>query len=396
MPRIIVFLLTIAMLAILTLQNLATEVPLVVLGTTVATAVPLGLLILATVGIGTLLTLIFYGLVGTRRPPESKYKPMGRRVPYPESPDSSPLPDSRPSDSSFSSPPPTGYSSSSAFVSEPETVAPPFVTPPQERPVRERPVQDTPPASVSSVPVSEPPTADSQMAQDSSAKPPSSYFQPQSSTYTPANDASNQPPTSDSTRSGNPIASTFVQQPIAGLKSVFGKKKDREDEPEVLERPIGDDWGQRRTKEHINSWDTSEDEPSRLEEGAKSLLNFGRNVGTNAGRLAEDIASGWNTQPTDNRDGDRAVYRDSNARYEDPDQGWESFDDYGEPPPQGERFARRTYGESLYGNDDLDDGYADEAYADDIGPDGVYDADYKVIVPPSKPLVDDDDNRPNS
>ena len=177
----------------------------------------------------------------------------------------------------------------------------------------------------------------------------------------------------------------------------------------MSERPIGDDWGQRRTKEQINSWDTSVGEPSRLEEGAKSLFNFGRNVGANAGRLAEDIASGWNKQSSNNQSsGDRGDGWYTDARYDERDQGWENFDDYSDPPR--EAYGKRTYGDSLYDNDDgLDDGYAGEGYvsegyadehygedgyADDIGPEGVYDADYKVIVPPSKPL-DDEEDRPD-
>ena len=80
MPRIIVLALTAAALSVLTFQNLATEVPLVILGSTFVEAMPFGLLLLIAVGIGALLTLIFYGLVGSRRPPESKYRPMGRRA----------------------------------------------------------------------------------------------------------------------------------------------------------------------------------------------------------------------------------------------------------------------------------------------------------------------------
>ena len=60
MPRIIVLLLAAAALAILAIQNFATEVPLVILGTAVAEALPLGFLLLATVGLGALLTLTFY------------------------------------------------------------------------------------------------------------------------------------------------------------------------------------------------------------------------------------------------------------------------------------------------------------------------------------------------
>jgi len=427
MPRIIVFLLTVAALAIVALQNLATEVPLIIFGKTFASAMPFGLLLVITVGIGALLTLIFYGLLGSRRPPESKYRPMGRRMPYPESPSSNPLPASKPAVDSSYGDSSQGYSRSSAFVSEPET-AQPFVTPPENPPI-----QDTPPASSPDTPSSDPssngpsaygPSAYEARPYKSDAYESRSY---ESGTYgsgtygsdtyeAGAYESSREPRSEGSMRSDSipnkasagAAANAFVQQPIAGLKSVFGKKKDRKDKSDESDRPIGDDWGQRRTKEQINDWDTSVGEPSRLEEGAKSLFNLGRNVGANAGRLAEDIASGWNNPAADGRSDVRndgpVDGRYADNRYDGLDQGWENFDDYVEPPlPRegagdgarertGEGYEKRTYGDSLYGDaDSLDGDYPDEAYADDIGPDGVYDADYKVIVPPSKPLTDSDD-----
>ena len=85
MPRLIILLLTLTSLAILTVQNLGVEkaVALVILGRPIA-AIPLGLLLLAAIGLGALTTLLMYGLIGLRRPAESKYRPMGTRVPYPE------------------------------------------------------------------------------------------------------------------------------------------------------------------------------------------------------------------------------------------------------------------------------------------------------------------------
>ena len=339
---------------------------------------------------------------------------MGRRVPYPAGP-SSPSPASGPpTDSSFSSPT-SSYSSSSAFVSEPQS----------------KPIQDTPtsPSTAPNVPPSDSPstqqssyTATASSFQDDFAEPPNSYFRqsdsptgtrsdrtpsastPNTSTYTPPS----KPPAQESDSSLSQSANAFVQKPIAGLKSVLGKKKDRKNAAEAPEKPIGDDWGQKRTKEHINSWDANESEPSKLEEGAKNLFNFGRNVGANAGRLAEDIASGWNNQntnqpasrqePSGNEQGYSSNYdpRYDDARYDnrydDLDQGWENFDDYSEPPSD-EIGQKRTYTESLYDSDDRrDSGYVEEdAIADEIGPDGVYDADYRVIEPPSKPLENDSD-----
>ena len=90
MPRLIILLLTLASLTLVTLQNLGEDraVSLVILGQPLS-SIPLGLLLLGSVGIGALSALVLYGLVGLRRPADSatksKYKPMGSRVPYSES-----------------------------------------------------------------------------------------------------------------------------------------------------------------------------------------------------------------------------------------------------------------------------------------------------------------------
>ena len=51
------------------------------------------------------------------------------------------------------------------------------------------------------------------------------------------------------------------------------------------------------------------------------------------------------------------------------------------------------YRDGLYGEDDFfEEGvYADENRPGEMGPDGVYEADYRVITPPSQPLDDDED-----
>ncbi len=120
MPRLIILLLTLASLTILTVQNLGAgkAVSLVILGTPLL-SIPLGLLLLAAVGMGALTTLILYGLLGLRRPAESakasKYKPMGSRVAYPEDPNST-APGTAYSTATTS----TAYGSGgSAFVTEP-------------------------------------------------------------------------------------------------------------------------------------------------------------------------------------------------------------------------------------------------------------------------------------
>lgn len=118
MVKLIILLLIIGIMAALAIQN-PTAFPLVVLGSYQTAAIPLGLMIVGAVVLGMLLTLILYGLVGLRRPPESKYRPMGSRVPYPASPGATDLPPSGPPYQ-----PPATYSTptpSTAFVSEPAT-----------------------------------------------------------------------------------------------------------------------------------------------------------------------------------------------------------------------------------------------------------------------------------
>jgi len=190
------------------------------------------------------------------------------------------------------------------------------------------------------------------------------------------------------------------------------------------DRSIGDDWGERRTTEQINDWESAK--PSVVEEGVGNLFRLGKSAGTNVGRIADDIASGWNNSNAANRPPapqSEQYYADSGHSepgyadsgysesgayrpqpYEDElDRGWENFDDgYDNLPPNPSAGSvptegKRTYGDSLYGDDpyrrettaadDYDRDYIDTSQvADEIGPDGVYEADYRVIVPPSKPL----------
>ncbi|MEL7071566.1 MAG: hypothetical protein AAGN15_23360 [Cyanobacteria bacterium J06581_3] len=242
MPRLIILLLSVAALAVLALQNLATTVPLVVLGRTLLD-IQLGVLLAISVGIGALLTLVLYGLVGLRRAATSKYQPMGRRVPYPDSSGSTLPPSGGPSgpDSATpygaKSPADTGYSSPSAFVSEPKAdsvpssesagSSQPFITPPQETSVK-----DTP-SSYDSADYgrageyrsegyydSDSYSSDSYRADSYSSD---SYRETDTGTRTDRNVTRADRDTANQEESS--AASAFLQQPISGLKSVFSKKK---------------------------------------------------------------------------------------------------------------------------------------------------------------------------
>ena len=400
------------MLAVLAVQNMATTIPVVILGQSMA-EMSLGILLLVAIAIGALLTLILYGLISLGRSSESKYRPMGRRVPYPEGPSSSNLPSSGPSSgignaSSFAA----DSSRSSAFVSEPvdssvsvSANAPTSSPDPVERPV------STPPSESSSASTKDSfgGSLRSTVSRGSDRRTDSDPF------ISTVSSAEPQRTPKREARKG------FPKQPIAGLKSVFSKKKDRQQPPPIEPRAddrtdfgtepgtVGDDWGNIRTASQRDDWDISEDNQSPVEKGARNLFRIGRDVGTQAGQIADDIASGWGSDPNSNPnnnqnyDANAPVNRDYSADpyYADdtyytgnrsdgydatgPDgleQGWQAFDSYDNPPSPA--AAKHTYGDSLY-----DDGLDGDDYDDrpsEIGPDGVYDADFRVITPPSKPL----------
>ncbi|MEL6229406.1 MAG: hypothetical protein AAFR24_05795 [Cyanobacteria bacterium J06627_3] len=82
MVQLIAFLLMVAALVILVLQNLSPVLPLVVLGRPLV-ALPLSLWVLGAIAIGILCTLVIYQLVPKKR----AYRPMGQRLdPVPEPP----------------------------------------------------------------------------------------------------------------------------------------------------------------------------------------------------------------------------------------------------------------------------------------------------------------------
>ncbi|MGB7085922.1 MAG: hypothetical protein WBD47_10235, partial [Phormidesmis sp.] len=178
------------------------------------------------------------------------------------------------------------------------------------------------------------------------------------------------------------------------------RQGNRRSEP-LGDRKVGDDWGDLRTTEHLNSWDedAGSDPRDRNDPSQKrGLFDFilpAKPPRHSADRLADDIAAGWEENAStsaaraDYASGYDDGYDRSSDRYDELDQGWEDFDREGAPPTD-RAGERRTYGESLYGYDD-EGPYPDELVYEtgqvgEIGPDGVYEADYRVIEPPSKPL----------
>ena len=366
MPRLIILLLTLAVLAILTVQN-TTPVALVILGSTTLPAIPFGFLLLAAIGLGALLTLFLYGLVGLKRPPESKYQPMGRRVPYPDSPGSTTLPPSGPPTSSppYGAPPVDTYSAgSSAFVSEPTS----------------SPANDPSPASV---PQDTPPSGSTGSgASYSSGDGPFIDL--------PRRTVSESPVQADSTPSDK--SSFFSKETISKKKeefrnrlgSAFGASTtppgQSSPDRSTQNRPIGEDWGEARTAAQRNTWvgeddgeysDRPYDDPSYDERTYDD--RYDNRYATSPGPYADTSSQSQSYPPYE-------------ASYDELDQGWEHFNDYDDPPPQRDRPhsdsdadyrpEKRVYQDGLYGYDSEEEGFRED----------VYDADYRVIVPPSKPL----------
>ena len=143
----------------------------------------------------------------------------------------------------------------------------------------------------------------------------------------------------------------------------------------------------------------------------------------NADQLTEDIGSGWSGSETPSDQSVREAIDDSYAE-DSLDQGWErpnvsyvqsDYDRYSsarssddtsgytrpeyDPPgydpsayPRTE-YEKKIYGDDLYGVEDT--GYEEDLVAEGpeelLDSDGVYEADYRVVIPPSRPLETDED-----
>lgn len=380
MPRLIILLFIALVMAAVAVQN-PTSLSLVVLGGSRTPDIPLGLMLVGAVALGSLTTLVLYGLVGLRRPPESKYRPMGQRVPYPNSPGSTTLPPSgpayQPEEKPYSSP-------STAFVSEP--------TVPQDS------------ASVSS-----PTESGSQVAEPYSAPYQSESTYQGESANVPYDRAFSSPEVSTSDVVEPMAESAASPEPRPAIRNPFAqKKKDKSKREDPIEdKKVGDNWGDLRTAEQLNSWEAiGESARSPNQEAGKKSgffdsiatgIGLGSGTPQAAGQMADDIAAGWdaNSPRPDGYGSDGYIDGyDSDGhddRYGDElDRGWENFDSYeGSPSVEGPqaRPQKRVYNDGLYG-DGAEGPYLEADSPEETGPDGVYEADYRVIEPPSKPLDD--------
>lgn len=379
MPRLIILLLIVLVMAAMAVQN-PESLSLVILGGSRTPDIPLGLMLVGSAALGSLTTLILYGLVGLRRPPESKYRPMGQRVPYPNSPGSTTLPPSgpayQPDDKPYDSP-------STAFVSEPAI--------PQD-----------------SAPAPPPVELGSQDAEPYGAPYQSESAYQREPENAPYGRAFSSPEVSSSDAIEPMVESEAPSEPRPAIRNPFAqKKKDKSQrEGSVENKQVGDNWGDLRTAEQLNSWEAIGESArtSNQEAGKKSGFfdSIATGIGLGSGsppaadRIADDIAAGWDESSPrpDGYGSDGYSADDYNSesykdRYGDElDRGWENFDSYeGTSSVDGSqaRPQKRVYNDGLY---DDEGPYLDADSAEEIGPDGVYEADYRVIEPPSKSLDD--------
>ncbi|MEM6448945.1 MAG: hypothetical protein AAF703_01390 [Cyanobacteria bacterium P01_D01_bin.105] len=425
MTRLMIFAVIVMVMATVAIQNQETTV-LTILGAQQTPEIPFGLLLVGAFGAGALLTIFLYSIVGSRRPPERKYRPMGRRVPYPDNPATSTNPPTSPTSAEASpayAATNSAYGSSTAFVNEPS---------PQDS-VRSG---DNPRSTAAGSTVNTPVDSSIHIPANPSANPNSSINQ---GAFAPPIFSNAETSPSPTSRIDKPESEKKKRRFTAFGRSLTGRPLDRASEnapKKEEEKRIGDDWGELRTAEHINSWDT--DEVRRASgasapgasapEARRKFLDFigiGASATTPAAgrgtqdsqvtrQLTDDIAAGW-----DETSGDGGYsYENSpyeSGTYEDSlDSGWEQgyaqgSADYG--PTEGQR---RVYRDGIYSDERYSDGrysngnYSGSEYGDDYpeGPyeqtpyeqppyetedsspeeDGVYEADYRVIVPPFKPL----------
>ncbi|MGC1306656.1 MAG: hypothetical protein WA885_05460, partial [Phormidesmis sp.] len=186
------------------------------------------------------------------------------------------------------------------------------------------------------------------------------------------------------------------------------KKTNRQPTARAAEPDVGEDWEGFRSAAKRDSWTDdgqTAQSTSGPEQQKRGLFDFIKPGGaqSNPDQLTDDIAAGWHEQSGRESQANYDRPEQYSQQYSEPyagqyddglDQGWEGFDNYDETPPAG--VERRVYRDGLYGDGDRapypEDSYSEEPL-DEIGPDGVYEADYRVIVPPSKALDDDDDER---
>ena len=372
MTRLMIFVVILVVMAVVAIQN-QEATALTILGSQQTPEIPFGLLLVGAFGAGSILTLFLYGLVGINQPPESKYRPMGRRVPYPDSPGSTDLPPSGPPTDTAAAPYATvgqSYGSSGAFVSEPT---------PQES--------------------GAPPQSNYQNSYQSDSQ--RSYSAAPSDTVSTSAFA---PPIA-SEPSAEAYSETAVSDPKPEKKKSRFNPLNRQPKPAV-EKKIGDDWGELRTAEHINSWDT--DEVRRASgaaetDGRRGLFDFiGVGAAINgaasgprsADSLTEDIAAGWH-EPDGSYAYEESAYTGVGPYRDDLDSGWEQGYGGEDTASSAGASQRKIYSDGIYSDGDYSDsGYSEgpyeegpyEALSEEDVEEGVYEADYRVIVPPSKPL----------
>ncbi|MEO0396594.1 MAG: hypothetical protein AAF243_11495 [Cyanobacteria bacterium P01_A01_bin.137] len=179
---------------------------------------------------------------------------------------------------------------------------------------------------------------------------------------------------------GQRLSDPVPEPPNRFVESASERGSSQVPQPDSGQRqnPYDSDWENFRAPEQWDDW--GQTQPGY----ASADPRTGDRPGPSADDAVRDIESGWgddgygeSRRPSYREDGEPASYRDDGE----PDIGWRS--------DGAERPSTRTYGEGwLYGNDSNNDSNEEPDVAAESEPpqseepEDVYDANYRVIIPP--------------
>ena len=350
MTQLIVFAAVVVILVILAIQNMTPLISLVLLGSTTIT-LPLALWLLVAIATGSILTMVIYRLAGSAS--SRSYRPLGQRVSM-EPPSAERVSlrtdsyaDSRPRGRSE---PRTSQSSAKPRSSQP------FVAP-SETPRAPKPPQN---AQGGETTQSTPASA-SKNAYDTDWE---SFKAPQQ-----WNDWGERPDpkTVASEKSSQASQKTgffgLKRPPYSADASVSDIESGWEDYRETVPPVRGGSAVDDNLDEIVEGWDD--------EYGGDPRNDYRRESRSRTQGPSREGYSG------DDSSYDRQDYREN--RYDEPPSR----------PPRND-FSDDSVSDSIFDSDDDDLGPAQ------VGPDGVYEADYRVIIPPYQPLKDEDEEKGSS
>lgn len=357
MTQLIVFIAVVILLVLLAIQNMAPPITLVLLGSSTLT-LPLAVWLLVAIATGAILTLVIYGIAGASaaRP----YRPLGQRIRMepPSAPDRTDFvrSDARSSDAR------SDVRADTARESRPEPRA--YRPPPPPR--SSQPFVATPEASSPSQSSKTP-----DIASQSKASKPEASANPYDTNW-----ESFKAPQQWDDWGERPDPKTVVSEKntqASQKKGLFGFKRP----PYSADASVN---------EIESGWDDYRDE-SRPARGGSTVDDS-----------LEEITEGWD----DDYGGDYQPPRDDRRR--ESRDGYRDEFDGDDSPYERQDYRDQRYRESVARSAEqnfVDDTVSDSIFEGDdddlgpaqVGPDGVYEADYRVIIPPYQPLKDEDEEK---